>query len=198
MVSVVSSSPTGGNFIFLRHLDDNFVQKWQKCQICVIYENFECICCQMGNTSFSHTAFGFCHVSLNLLDSVKLILEKLYCEPLHLRNQSYSHWQHVFLKNAQFFGKQSCCQNSSGDAMGFTLSLKPSADTKVQNRGINGPRKRTDVVQKLKKGNGFLSLCFELIVVAVVTDLWQCFWRKDIGINWEIYEGSFTSSFVML
>ena len=41
MVSVVSSSPTGGNFIFLRHLDANFVQKWQKCQICVIYENLE-------------------------------------------------------------------------------------------------------------------------------------------------------------
>ena len=29
MVSVVSSNPTGGNFIFLRHLDANFVQKWQ-------------------------------------------------------------------------------------------------------------------------------------------------------------------------
>ena len=29
MVSVVSSSPTGGNFIFLRHLDVNFVQKCQ-------------------------------------------------------------------------------------------------------------------------------------------------------------------------
>ena len=27
MVSVVSSSPTGGKFIFLRHLDANFVQK---------------------------------------------------------------------------------------------------------------------------------------------------------------------------
>ena len=27
MVSVVSSSPTGGNFIFLRHLNANFVQK---------------------------------------------------------------------------------------------------------------------------------------------------------------------------
>ena len=27
MVSDVSSSPTGGNFIFLRHLDANFVQK---------------------------------------------------------------------------------------------------------------------------------------------------------------------------
>ena len=27
MVSVVSSNPTGGNFIFLRHLDANFVQK---------------------------------------------------------------------------------------------------------------------------------------------------------------------------
>ena len=24
---------------FLRHLDANFVQKWQKCQICVTYEN---------------------------------------------------------------------------------------------------------------------------------------------------------------
>ena len=36
MVSVVSSSPTGGNY--LRHLDANFVQKWQKRQICVIYE----------------------------------------------------------------------------------------------------------------------------------------------------------------
>ena len=27
MVSVVSSNPTGGNLIFLRHLDANFVQK---------------------------------------------------------------------------------------------------------------------------------------------------------------------------
>ena len=27
MVSVVSSNPTAGNFIFLRHLDANFVQK---------------------------------------------------------------------------------------------------------------------------------------------------------------------------
>ena len=27
MVSIVSSNPTGGNFIFLRHLDANFVQK---------------------------------------------------------------------------------------------------------------------------------------------------------------------------
>ena len=43
IISVVSSNPTGGNFIFLRHLDADFVQKWQKCQICVIYENFECI-----------------------------------------------------------------------------------------------------------------------------------------------------------
>ena len=41
MVSVVSSNPTGGNFIFLRHLDANFVQKCQKCQICVIYENLD-------------------------------------------------------------------------------------------------------------------------------------------------------------
>ena len=36
IVSVVSESPTGGNFIFLRHLNANFVQK---CQICVINEN---------------------------------------------------------------------------------------------------------------------------------------------------------------
>ena len=42
MVSVMSSSPMGGNFIFLRHLHVNFVQKWQKCQIFVIYENLEC------------------------------------------------------------------------------------------------------------------------------------------------------------
>ena len=42
-VSVVSSNPTGGNFIFLRLLDANFAQKWQKCQICVIYENLDCI-----------------------------------------------------------------------------------------------------------------------------------------------------------
>ena len=41
IVSVVSSNPTGGNFIFLKHLNANFVQKWQKCQICVIYENLE-------------------------------------------------------------------------------------------------------------------------------------------------------------
>ena len=32
-VSVVSSYPAVGNF--------NFVQKWQKCQICVIYEKLE-------------------------------------------------------------------------------------------------------------------------------------------------------------
>ena len=43
MVSIISSSSTGGNFIFLIHLDANFVQKWQKCQIYVIYENLECI-----------------------------------------------------------------------------------------------------------------------------------------------------------
>ena len=43
MVSVVSSNPTGGNFIFLRHFDANFVQKCQKCQICVIYENLDCL-----------------------------------------------------------------------------------------------------------------------------------------------------------
>ena len=41
---MVSSSPTGGNFYFLRHLDAiNFVQKWQKCQICVVYEDLECL-----------------------------------------------------------------------------------------------------------------------------------------------------------
>ena len=39
MVSVVSSSPTGGNFTFLRQLNANFGQRCQKCQICVIYEN---------------------------------------------------------------------------------------------------------------------------------------------------------------
>ena len=37
MVSVVSSSPTRGNFIFLRHLNVNFVQKWQKCQSDLCY-----------------------------------------------------------------------------------------------------------------------------------------------------------------
>ena len=41
MVSIVSSSPTGGNFNILRHLDANFVQKCQKCQICVIDENLD-------------------------------------------------------------------------------------------------------------------------------------------------------------
>ena len=41
MVSVVSLNPTGGNFILLRHLNANFVQKCQKCQICAIYENLE-------------------------------------------------------------------------------------------------------------------------------------------------------------
>ena len=41
MVIVLSLNPTGGNFIFLRHLNANFVQKCQKCQICVIYENLE-------------------------------------------------------------------------------------------------------------------------------------------------------------
>ena len=43
MVSVVSSSPTGGNFNFLRHVNANFAQKCQKCQICVIYKNLGCI-----------------------------------------------------------------------------------------------------------------------------------------------------------
>ena len=38
---VVSLSPTGGNFKFLLHLDAYFVQKWQKCQTCVIWENLE-------------------------------------------------------------------------------------------------------------------------------------------------------------
>ena len=51
VVSVVSSSPTGGNFIFLRHLNANFVQKCQKCQICVIYENLEC---KMMHTQLLH------------------------------------------------------------------------------------------------------------------------------------------------
>ena len=41
-VSVVSSNPTAGKFIFLRHLDASFVQKWQKCQICFIYKNLDC------------------------------------------------------------------------------------------------------------------------------------------------------------
>ena len=41
MASIVSSSPTGGNFIFLTHLNANFVQKCQKCQISVIYENLD-------------------------------------------------------------------------------------------------------------------------------------------------------------
>ena len=41
LVSVVSLSPTGGNFIFVRHIGTNFVQKLQKRQICVIYENLE-------------------------------------------------------------------------------------------------------------------------------------------------------------
>ena len=27
----------------LIHLDANFVQKWQKCQVCVIYENLDCL-----------------------------------------------------------------------------------------------------------------------------------------------------------
>ena len=43
MVSVVSSSPTRGNFVFLKHLNANIVQKCQKCQNCVIYENLDCI-----------------------------------------------------------------------------------------------------------------------------------------------------------
>ena len=39
MVTIVSSIPTGGNFIFcwnfLKPLDVSFVQKYQKCQICI-------------------------------------------------------------------------------------------------------------------------------------------------------------------
>ena len=31
-----------GQLYFLRHFDANFVQKCQKCQICVIYENLTC------------------------------------------------------------------------------------------------------------------------------------------------------------
>ena len=45
MVSVVSSSRTGGNFNFFIHLNANFVPKRQKCQICVIYENLDCRFC---------------------------------------------------------------------------------------------------------------------------------------------------------
>ena len=41
MVNVVNSNPIGDNIIFLRHLDANFVQKCQKCQIYVIYESLE-------------------------------------------------------------------------------------------------------------------------------------------------------------
>ena len=41
MVSIVNSSPNGGNFIFLRHLNANFAQKCQKCQICVIYKHLD-------------------------------------------------------------------------------------------------------------------------------------------------------------
>ena len=33
--------PLEATLFFLRHLDANFVQKCQKCQICVIYENLE-------------------------------------------------------------------------------------------------------------------------------------------------------------
>ena len=31
---------------FLKHPDANFIQKWQKCQICVIYENLDWNYCQ--------------------------------------------------------------------------------------------------------------------------------------------------------
>ena len=45
MVSVVSSISIGGNFIFLLRLFEplifHFVEKSQKCQICVIYENLD-------------------------------------------------------------------------------------------------------------------------------------------------------------
>ena len=43
MVGVVSSIPSGGNFIFadFETLDVNFVQNCQKCQICVILEKLE-------------------------------------------------------------------------------------------------------------------------------------------------------------
>ena len=38
MISVVSSSSTGGDFYFLMHLYANF---GKKCQICVIYKNLD-------------------------------------------------------------------------------------------------------------------------------------------------------------
>ena len=59
MVSVVSSNPSGGNFIFLRHLDANFVQKSQICQICVIYENLVCQCTMKHNKQW---IFNYLHI----------------------------------------------------------------------------------------------------------------------------------------
>ena len=60
MVSVMSSIPTGCNFIFLRHFDGSFVQKFQKCQICVIYENLDC---RKSNTkTIFYEFFGFVYL----------------------------------------------------------------------------------------------------------------------------------------
>ena len=67
MVSVVSSNPTGGNFIFLRHLDGNFVQKWQKCQICVIYENLDWYNAESWSDYYLHII----HLSLSFFFALK-------------------------------------------------------------------------------------------------------------------------------
>ena len=42
---VMVQIPLQATLFFLRHLDANFVQKFQKFQICVIYENLEYIIC---------------------------------------------------------------------------------------------------------------------------------------------------------
>ena len=92
MVSVVSSNPTGGNFNFLRHLDANFVQKWQKCQICVIYvtwypETRYCQCSHWNIWKGFHTEF---HQILNIsikCNSWPLVVKVMakYCISLNFR-----------------------------------------------------------------------------------------------------------------
>ena len=63
MVSVVSSSPTGTNFIFLRHLDANFVQKASP-----LTWSVHCECALMQKRLFVFGIYLLMYVTINLIE----------------------------------------------------------------------------------------------------------------------------------